>query len=252
MNILFSYVNLWKTAGLTASSQSQDFPVSYLQTEYRSLGWRSLLIDPAQYVTADLGVAPTGDQLIAVFNHNFTPTGTFKFLHDDNSAFSSPTEIILDHHSKSLVQRASDLQRYQRLHISNNLNTASYFTSGIVWSGPVIELNGNYEWEWEELFQDTTEKARGRVGQQFVDIGNTWRRIPLDFVTDEQDRLTMINMFEVVKTARPFVTVMEHDNWVTGDKQRLTIYGRFFVPPPFKQLFLTTYDFHLEIEEDVA
>lgn len=251
-NILFSIDNYWDLTTIVGSSTNPSFPTSFIQNELRSVAWQSASVASVVTLDNDLLTAKNENLVLALFNYNFRDSVDLKFQADNTSDYSSlTTDQALTFHEKSIVEFFSSIDRYTRLRINDTGQPEGFHELGKLWLGPSIELEYNYEWELLEEFFDTTVKTRNpKTGYEFTDEGILYRRFPLNFITEKADRDTVMEIFEQVKTARPFVCLLENEDPITEEVNRLALYCKFDDPVKYTHHGPNAFSFPLILVEE--
>ncbi len=224
-NQYFLYDNLIKSATLTPSTVSAQYPASNLVDDRRSKVYRSTA--NSANIVIDLGSAKDLDSFCIV--HNGTSFGitsiTLEFNSSDSWASPAVSQAItLDttHGIGYHIFNTTQTYRYARIVLASSLAYCEVSKIFLGKYASIGELTFEYPIKYKQNNNSTVTK--NRLGQRFIDLINTQKEISGSISTMTKEELApLLTMLDYTSFTLPIWLIFPQGN-ITTDNDRISGY----------------------------
>lgn len=238
--IRFLSNNLVETASLTASTENAQFPVSNIQSDFRTKVWRST--SNSDNLVIDLGSTEPVDYIGIVDNwQNGFGVSTIIVEANATDSWGAPafsTTLTFDSiHGVGIKEIAEQNYRYWRFVFTSTLG---YCEIANLFVGKAVNIDTNgIDYRWAYKSRDIKRMTSSRYGQEFIDTITERKELNGLKVrvmnTTELDK--MFEVFDNRRTTKPmFIDFQDPSNVLMNNINRANGIYKFVSEPTFPNI----------------
>jgi hypothetical protein len=244
------------TVGLTASSESSNFPVSNLRKFFRSKVWRTTGVEESLVI--DLRSAEEVDCFAMVFDptlsNRFSSDATFRLQASATNVWSStPVDVTLtmDEDSECLTHYFEEAveYRYWKISITDEFNPDEFLEIPKIILGKSLAITKLPQAGFQFTLKDPSLRQKTVYGHEYVDVLPIQKALgfSLNYVPVDQAELLWKSYYRT-GIANPVLVILDSQE-ALFDKDRMTIYGKYASDIQAAHALRNLFGFDLVIEE---
>jgi hypothetical protein len=252
--IKFFANNLSLTATKTASTANAQYPVSNIDSPFRTKVWRST--SNSDNIVFDLGSIEAIDSIAIVDNwqNGFGFSGSITIEANATDSWGAPafsTTLTPDvTFGVGVKEFTAESYRFWRLVFTSTLG---YVEVSNVFIGSKTEISTNgIDYNWRYAPRDIKKEKRNRYGQKFIDDISTQKFLTglKISVANTTELDSIFDVFDITRTVNPlFITIGDGTNYIIADEDRLAGQYYFSREPSIVNFTSGFYNVSFNLEE---
>lgn len=257
---------LWDTGGNKASSIAGTIGFDDSADDTGSTTYTSdnIAIHTEERVVLDLTASPVDIDSFGAFFDLVgplkSPTATYRLkanATDTEAGWASPSvniALTLDTDDKTISHffSSAEIYRYWAVEIVDPTNTYLYVELDSLWLGEALTLSQKPETGFKDVILDQSKKRTNSFGYEYWDEYPQRKELRLKWkVLDNTDKDVLRGVFKTNGFIDPVFIAFDTDETIFPDREQLMIYGRITNKWDAKQVYLTFYDYKMNVREVV-